>query len=162
LDGERQQQHAPAHRFIDVVEPRLVIADDPQLERGHEVEEVLPHEAGGYPVATGERLDLDLIPGTAFLGLLGNDQSMAVQLGEIGGMALGLCGEESCDIGDGRILAHDPEDGACEGRLAVGAGAIGEDELVLAGAAGHAVAAPAFEERAEFLVGSNLFEECIP
>ena len=84
-----------------------MVADDEQLELRHEVEEVLPHEARGYLVAPGHRLDLGLVPSSALLGLLGDDQSVTMQFGEVGRMSFGVAGDEGADIGNGGIVAED-------------------------------------------------------
>ena len=82
--SEGHEQHAAAHGLVDVVEAGLVVADDPQLELGDEVEEVAAHEACGHLVAAGHGLDLGLVPAAAFLGFLGDDEAVAVQLGDVG------------------------------------------------------------------------------
>ena len=144
--GEGHQQQAPPHGFVDAAEPRLVVAGDEQLEGRHEVEEVLPHEAGGDPVAAGQRLDLGLVPAAALLRFLRDDQARAAQLGQVGRVALGVAGDEGAHVGDGGVVAEDAGDGVDEGALAVGAGAIGEDEGVLGREAGAAIADVALQE----------------
>ena len=47
----------PSDRLVHIAEPRLVVARDQQLELGRESEYVLAHEARGYAIATGQRLD---------------------------------------------------------------------------------------------------------
>ena len=80
LDGERHEQHAPTHRFVDVFEPRLVVAGDEQLELRHKIKKVLPHETCGYLVAAGQGLDLGFVPAPSLLGFLGDDETVACSL----------------------------------------------------------------------------------
>jgi hypothetical protein len=87
LHQEWHQQHAPPHGIVDVIEPRLVVADDPELELRGEVEEIAAHEAGGHLVTAGHGLDPRLVPAAALLGFLRDHQAIAVQLGDVGGVA---------------------------------------------------------------------------
>jgi hypothetical protein len=146
LDEERNQQHPAAHRLVDVVEPGLVVADDPQLESGSEIKIVAAHEPGGHFIAAGHGLDFDFVPTATLLGFLGNDQSIAVQLGDIGRVSLGGGCDECSNIGDGCIVATDRGDRVNKRRLAVGAGTVGEHEFLLGGSAGHAIADEALQE----------------
>ena len=117
LHGERHQQQAPAHGLVDVAQPRLVVAADEQLERRHEVEEVLAHEARGDLVAAGQRLDLGFVPAPALLRLLRHDQARAHELGEIGRVVFDVAGDEGRHVGDRRVVAEISRNGVDEGRL---------------------------------------------
>src|SRR4051794_9922843 len=55
------------HRVIDVMEHRLVIADDEQLQHRQKLELVLPHEAGAHLVTARKLLDARLRPGPSLL-----------------------------------------------------------------------------------------------
>src|SRR6266699_1340509 len=114
LDGERDEQEAAAHGFVDVVESRFVISDDEQFEGWSEVEIVLSHVAGGDLVATRECLDLGFVPASSFLRFLCDDEACAVELGEVGGVTLGIAGDEGVHVGDGGVVAEDPGDGVDE------------------------------------------------
>ena len=52
-DRERDQVEAPPDSFIDGAQSGLVVARDDQLELRHILEEVLPHEPRGDPIAAG-------------------------------------------------------------------------------------------------------------
>jgi len=70
-------------------------------------------------------------------------------------MALAAGGNEGAHIGDRGVIAEYCRDGVDEGRLAVCAGAIGEDEFMLARDARGGVAAIASQERAQLGVGGD-------
>ena len=97
LHGERHQQHSAPHSLIDVIESRFVIADNPQLELRHEVEEVAAHEPGRHSIAAGHALDLGLVPAAPLLRLLRHYQTVAVQLRYVSGVALSGRGDERAD-----------------------------------------------------------------
>src|SRR5262245_19482228 len=118
------------------MQARLMVAGDEELEGGDEVEKVLPHEACSDLVAAGQCLDFGFVPAPAFLGFLRHHESSAAQLGEVGRVPLAAGGDEGAHVGDGGVIAKYCRDGIDESALAVCAGAVGEDELVLARDAG--------------------------
>ena len=65
-----------------------MVSRDPQLELRQELEEVLPHEPGRYPIATGQRLDLRLGPASPFLGFSHCNETRAAQACQVGRVAL--------------------------------------------------------------------------
>jgi hypothetical protein len=79
-------------------------------------------------------------------------QAGAHEHGQIGRVSLAVAGEEGRHVGDGGVGAEDIGNGVDEGAFAVGAGAVGEDEHMLTGKAGAAIAAPALEKSLQFAV----------
>jgi hypothetical protein len=77
-------------------------------------------------------------------------------------MALLVAGDESADIGNGCIVAEYLGDGIDECALAVGAGAVGEDEFMLGGHPSAAVAHVSLEEALKLgvAVGDAFEEDC--
>ena len=65
-----------------------MVAGDPQLKLGREVEEIAVHEPRGHSVAAGHGLDLGLVPAPAFFGFLCHGEAVTVQLGDVGGVPL--------------------------------------------------------------------------
>src|SRR5215831_14984063 len=112
-----------------------MIADDPQFELGDKIKEVTAHETRRHLVAAGHAFDFGFIPSPPLLGLLGNDKTIAVQLGNVGRMALGRGGNERPDISDGDVVAKDSGHGVGHGGLAVGAGAPSKYKLMFSGQA---------------------------
>src|SRR5262249_46520780 len=98
----------------------------------------------------------------ALLRLLSDDEASAVQLGHVGRMAVMIAGDEGGHVGDGGVIGEDFCDGVDERALAVCAGAIGEDEAVLRGLAGQAIADVALEEAPELWIGGDTLEESVP
>src|SRR5262249_23109447 len=106
LHRERNQQHAATHSLVYIVEDRFVVADDPQLEFGNEVEEVASHESGGHLIAARHRLDLSLVPPPRLLCLLGDGQPITVKLGNVCWVPLRTSCDERPDISDGSVVAE--------------------------------------------------------
>ena len=59
-----------------------------QLVGGRELEEVPPHEPGAEPVAPGELLNLGLGQAAPLLGLGGDGQTAAPEVGHVGRVLL--------------------------------------------------------------------------
>jgi hypothetical protein len=60
-DGERHDQQAATHAFIDGAQVGLMVAGDNQLMCRLEIEEVLPHEPAGEFVLAGQCFDFHRI-----------------------------------------------------------------------------------------------------
>ncbi len=145
------------------LQARLVVAGDEQLELRPVGEEVLAHEPGRDRVAAGQRLDLSLGPAPALLGLLRRDQPGAAQHRHVGRVAIGMGGGEAVHRGDGGVVAKDRGDRVQEHALAVAAGAVREEERVLADRSGQAIADRALQIGLELGVpAGDLAEEPHP
>ena len=110
LNGKGYKEQAPPHRFVHGAEARFMVAGDEQLEGRHEVEKVLPHEAGRQPITAGQGLDLGLVPAASLLCFLRHNQASAAQLGQIGRVALGVAGDERAHVGNRGVVAEDAGD----------------------------------------------------
>jgi len=77
------------HRFIHIPQTRFVISSYDQLELGQVFKEILPHEAGGYAVATSQRLYPSFCPPTAILGFDRSHEASTTEPCQVCGVLFG-------------------------------------------------------------------------
>ncbi len=123
-----------------------MVAGNKQLEGRHEVEKVLPHEAGRQPITTGQGFDFGFVPAASLLRFLRHNQASTAQLCQISRVALGVTGDKSTHIGHRGVVPEDAGDEVDKGALAIRAGAIAENKRVLGREAGAAISNVALQE----------------
>jgi hypothetical protein len=138
--------------FIDPAKAWLVVADDHELELRRELEEVLAHVAALEPVATGERLDLRLGPGSPDLDFTADSQADTAQASDFGRVAIGIGDHQHFSADRECVVTHDLDEGIDEHGFAVGAGAVEEKQCMFGDAACEAITRDASEVMLQVLI----------
>src|SRR5262245_26009447 len=108
-----------------------MVAGDEQLECRREIEKILAHEPGGDLVSTRQRFDLGLVPASAFLSFLCDDQAGSAQFRKVSWVAFVAGDEKGIHVGDGGVIAEDLGQRVDKSAFAIRPLAVSEDEDVL-------------------------------
>jgi hypothetical protein len=136
-----------------------MVADYQKLVGWPEVEEIAAHEPAGEFVAS-RQIDLRFVPSPAFLGLVGDDEAGAFELGDFGWVPIDPAFQEHFHGRRDGIIVEDTGDRRDEHALAVGACAEQEHEHMRIDVAGEAITEEPLQEADQLGVAiGDAFEE---
>jgi hypothetical protein len=98
------------------------------------------------------RLDAGFGPAATFLGFDGGDEPSTAKAREVGRVAIGYRGGERLDRGSEVVVAHDTGGSVEPHGLAVGAGAVSEEQGMLADQAGEGITEHTLQEALQLAI----------
>ena len=132
-----------------------MVAGYHQLELRDVLEKVLAHETRRDLVATGDSFDLGLVPAPTLFRFDGGHEPRTPQAREVSGMPVAPRLHESVHGSAGGVVAKDRGQRVHEHRLAVGAGAVQEEQRMSTGRTSQAVADHALQVDLQVLIATG-------